>query len=365
MPMPKVTTSVVDLSTRVSATGTYNSAIVVAAKKGPIDTPTLVTSQTDFLERFTPNETLQIGWDTALYEAYIYLAQHSNLYVVRCANTTGDSPALYGGAHIRTYKSSKEHESLDAGFLDVVEHTYNAEGGVPDVTTKHYDTPDDVIDLDNDAFVIYGSSQGAWNNDLAVTIITDPDKVKLDGAFILNVYKNKALVETWTCSLDPSLKNGYGVNCYAETVLTASNYVRADVSDAEDIIKETSYPLTVTGTIAFENEVVKSDNLWLILFYAPWCGHCRAFHPQFEKLAKASKGVFKIGAVNCENDRELAQKYKVTGYPTVYFFGEDKTQTVEYEGERKAEKIVEFLFDKAKNVINNKLNEKKDVKTDL
>ena len=29
----------------------------------------------------------------------------------------------------------------------------------------------------------------------------------------------------------------------------------------------------------------------------------------------------------------------------------------EYEGERKAEKIVEFLFDKAKNVINNKLNE--------
>lgn len=258
MPMPKVTTSVVDLSTRVSATGTYNSAIVVAAKKGPIDTPTLVTSQTDFLERFTPNETLQIGWDTALYEAFIYLAQHSNLYVVRCANTTGDSPALYGGAHIRTYKSSKAHESLDAGFLDVVEHTYNGEGGVPDVTTRHYDTPDDVIDLDNDAFIIYGSSQGAWNNDLAVTIVTDPDKVKLDGAFILNVYKNKSLVETWTCSLDPNLKNGYGVNCYAEDVLRASNYVRADVSDAEDIIKETAYPLTVTGTIAFENEVVKT-----------------------------------------------------------------------------------------------------------
>ena len=82
-------------------------------------------------------------------------------------------------------------------------------------------------------------------------------------------------------------------------------------------------------------------------------------------MAKAAKGVFKIGAVNCENDRDLARKYKVTGYPTVYFFGEDKTQTVEYEGERKAEKIVEFLFDKAKNVINNKLNEKKDVKTDL
>ena len=258
MPMPKVTTSVVDLTTRVSATGTYNSAIVVAAKKGPIDIPTLVTSQTDFLERFTPNETLQIGWDTALYEAYIYLSQHSNLYVVRTADTTSDTPALYGGAHIRTYKSEKTNTSIDKGFLDVVEHTYNGEGGVPDVTTKHYDTPDDIIDLENDAFVIYGSSQGAWNNDLAVTIVTDPDKVKLDGAFILNVYKNKSLVETWTCSLDPSLKNGYGINCYVETVLKASNYVRADVSDAEDILKEISYGLKVVGKVNFENEVVKA-----------------------------------------------------------------------------------------------------------
>ena len=115
----------------------------------------------------------------------------------------------------------------------------------------------------------------------------------------------------------------------------------------------------------FENEVVKSDNLWLILFYAPWCGHCKAFHPQIEKLAKSVKGVFKIGAVNCEEQRDLAQKYKIDGYPTVLFFGEDKNKTVEYEGDRKAEKIVDFLLDKAKNVINNKLTEKKDEKTDL
>ena len=115
----------------------------------------------------------------------------------------------------------------------------------------------------------------------------------------------------------------------------------------------------------FENEVIKSDNLWLILFYAPWCGHCKAFHPQYEKLAKASKGVFKIGAVNCEDNRDLASKYKISGFPTVLFFGEDKTKTEEYEGDRKAEKIIDFLLDKTKNVLNKKLTEEKDVKTDL
>jgi len=115
----------------------------------------------------------------------------------------------------------------------------------------------------------------------------------------------------------------------------------------------------------FEKEVIKSDSLWLILFYAPWCGHCRAFHPQFEKLAKSTKGLFKIGAVNCEEERDLAGKYKIDGFPTVLFFGEDKTKTEEYDGDRKADKIVEYLFGKAKNVINKKLDDKKGEKTDL
>ena len=115
----------------------------------------------------------------------------------------------------------------------------------------------------------------------------------------------------------------------------------------------------------FDTEVIKSNNLWLILFYAPWCGHCKAFHPQFEKLAKSTKGLFKIGAVNCEEERDLATKYKIDGFPTVLFFGEDKTKTEEYEGNRKADKIVDYLFDKAKNIINKKLTEKKDEKTDL
>ena len=80
---------------------------------------------------------------------------------------------------------------------------------------------------------------------------------------------------------------------------------------------------------------------------------------------KSAKGLFKIGAVNCEEERALASKYKIDGFPTVLFFGEDKTKTEEYEGERKADKIVDFLFDKAKNIINKKLSDKGSEKTDL
>lgn len=117
MPAPSVQTNVIDLTNRVNATGTYNAAVVIAAKKGPINKPTLVTSQTDLLERFTPNEKIELGWDTAYFEAYQYLATQSNLYVVRAANTEeGTDCAKYGGCHIRTFKSEKEHAPLAQGF---------------------------------------------------------------------------------------------------------------------------------------------------------------------------------------------------------------------------------------------------------
>ena len=121
----------------------------------------------------------------------------------------------------------------------------------------------------------------------------------------------------------------------------------------------------------FNKEVIESDDLWLILFYAPWCGHCKAFHPEFEKVAKATKGLFKIGAVNCEAEKDIANKHKIEGYPTVLFFGDNKKKTEEYEGDRKAENIIEYLFEKAKKITLKKLKDtkdtkdKKDAKTDL
>ena len=118
----------------------------------------------------------------------------------------------------------------------------------------------------------------------------------------------------------------------------------------------------------FDKQVIDSDELWLILFYAPWCGHCKAFHPEFEKVSKATKGLFRIGAVNCEDERDIAQKYKIDGYPTVLFFGDDKTKTEEYEGNRKADKVIEYLFEKAKKITEKKLKDaqdNKDSKSDL
>jgi protein disulfide-isomerase A6 len=53
----------------------------------------------------------------------------------------------------------------------------------------------------------------------------------------------------------------------------------------------------------FDKEVLKSDEIWFVEFYAEWCGHCKKLAPDWEKAAKALKGVVKFGAIECSDEK--------------------------------------------------------------
>ena len=97
----------------------------------------------------------------------------------------------------------------------------------------------------------------------------------------------------------------------------------------------------------FKKLVLQSDDMWLVEFFAPWCGHCKNLEPHWKKAAGELKGKVKLGTVDATVFQELANQYGVRGYPTIkYFPAGAKSGPEEYDGGRTAEDIVNWAMEK-------------------
>ncbi|RNE99687.1 protein disulfide isomerase [Trypanosoma rangeli] len=86
----------------------------------------------------------------------------------------------------------------------------------------------------------------------------------------------------------------------------------------------------------------------LVMFYAPWCGHCKKLHPVFERLAMVYKDEADvvIGKLNADDEANAAvrNRYKITGFPTLIFFPKgDKSNPLYHEDGRSLEDLVTYV----------------------
>ncbi|XP_027139836.1 protein disulfide-isomerase A6 [Larimichthys crocea] len=108
----------------------------------------------------------------------------------------------------------------------------------------------------------------------------------------------------------------------------------------------------------FNKEVIQSDSLWLVEFYAPWCGHCQSLTPDWKKAATALKGIVKIGAVDADEHKSLGGQYGVRGFPTIKIFGANKNKPEEYQGGRSSQAIVDGAMNALRNLVKDRLSGK-------
>lgn len=70
----------------------------------------------------------------------------------------------------------------------------------------------------------------------------------------------------------------------------------------------------------FSTEVLASDKVVLVDFYADWCGPCRMVAPVVEQIAEEYADRAVVGKLNVDENEEIAVRYGVMSIPTLIAF---------------------------------------------
>jgi len=107
----------------------------------------------------------------------------------------------------------------------------------------------------------------------------------------------------------------------------------------------------ITLNTANFDKLVGDGNVWLVEFYAPWCGHCVRFAPTYEQVATelhtkqkqpGAKRKVNVGKVDGAAERALASRFSVQGFPV--FFLIDGWTVYEFNGNRSQEGLIQFAL---------------------
>jgi len=97
-------------------------------------------------------------------------------------------------------------------------------------------------------------------------------------------------------------------------------------------------------------EKFEGDKLKICLFYAEWCGHCKkymkdgTFMDTYDKLKQQNK-FDKVVFVQFDFDKnkDLANKYGVSSFPTILAISSDGDLIGEFEGDRNnSDDLIQF-----------------------
>ena len=86
-----------------------------------------------------------------------------------------------------------------------------------------------------------------------------------------------------------------------------------------------SSPIDVTEQ-TFDEEVLTSEEVVVVDFWAEWCGPCKMIAPVVEELAEEYDGKIKFAKIDIDSSPNIASRYGIRGIPNLTIF--DKGEVV-------------------------------------
>lgn len=148
---------------------------------------------------------------------------------------------------------------------------------------------------------------------------------------------------TVDCTVNQQLCATFGIQSYPTTIFFHKSQQHKFVGqhtshDIDEFLQDVINPIVVILTYDSFHKFVKTKpvgKVWLVDFYASWCGPCQQLAPEWRKLAKKlNQKVASIGMVDCVTENRLCAEQGITSYPNIRVYPSNSNgiqQFVQYQ----------------------------------
>jgi DnaJ family protein C protein 10 len=132
--------------------------------------------------------------------------------------------------------------------------------------------------------------------------------------------------------------NQYNIHSFPTSIIfnkSTQHHFRGEhtVNDLNVFIEDFFDPIVYTLNYeSFRESVTKraKGKIWLVDFYAGWCGPCKQMAPEWRALAKKLKGIAFVAKVDCQLEPSLCSEQNVQMYPQIRLYAADSTGSAPY-----------------------------------
>ncbi|XP_066593940.1 dnaJ homolog subfamily C member 10-like [Prorops nasuta] len=160
---------------------------------------------------------------------------------------------------------------------------------------------------------------------------------------------------TIDCTVHSSLCRQYNIASYPTAMLingtnTHQFTLHKTASNVIQFINDIRNPsvIELTSTNFHQLSKKKSELLYVVDYYAPWCGPCQQLMPEWSSVAKTLQHLsfVKVAKVNCEQEKQLCRDQEIHSYPTIRLYpisSEGLNTVVLYRGSRDSMSILKWV----------------------